>query len=185
MARRKRHHKNRRHKRSALRLGNPRRHHKNRRKSRKMFRLFNRRRHRNPALGELAMALLAGAGGYVGSKLIGNFAEKYLPASVPQREIVGTGLSALAAAWVAETALANRPKVAAAVAVGAMIPLAEEVLRMTPVGPMIGLFERAPGSPMAGPAAEALPAPGGIEASLAERLAANLNDRYQMYASSY
>lgn len=170
---RKRRHKNRRHTRRAARLANPRRHRKHHnRKRRGMFRLFNKRRHRNPDISGLTQALLAGAAGYIAAKGFGMFADRYLPPSVPYRSFVGTGLSAVAAVALAETFLKNKPKVSAAVSVGAVMPLAEEFIKMTPLGPMIGLYRDGYDAPSGG---ASLPAPGGVDEDLAASLGAGLS----------
>ena len=126
----------------------------------------------NPALEGLAASLLAGGAGYVASKLIGNFADLYLPESVPYRPIIGTGLSAVVAAFAAERFLKDRPKVAAGVTVGAMIPLVEQIVAMTSFGPSIGLYAQSSD----GGSAPMLPAPGGMGANLAAALSASLSE---------
>lgn len=136
---------------------------------RNSFSLF-KRRHANPALEGLASSLIAGGAGYVISKGISVWADQYLPASVPQPALIGAGVSAVAAVFVSEKFLQGRPRVAAAVQVGAMIPVAEELIKMTPLGPMLGLYESAPSAPSAGASSAALPAPGGVSASLAASL---------------
>lgn len=186
MARRKRNRRHhRRHKASAS-LGNPRKARRsgrraaNRRSRRGGFSLFNPRRHMNPALEGMAASLLAGGAGYILSKVIGNLADQYLPESIPQKALVGTGVSAVAAAFIAEKYLKDRPKVAAGVTVGTMMPLFEEILKMTPLGPYIGLYESAP----MGAGSGVLPAPGGVSASLAANLSAALSDGGSSWASA-
>jgi hypothetical protein len=158
-----------------------RRHHRN--KKRGMFkRLFNAQRHRNPApsLQGLGLSLVAGTAGYVLTKGVGKLADKYLPESVFNdrpiyRELLGTGLSAFAACWISQTVLANRPQISAAMAVGSVMPVGELALKMSPLGPSLGMFEEAPAMPAPGPASM-LPAPGGIQARLRARLKAALRD---------
>lgn len=180
MARRKRRHHNRKHRHiNKRRHMNARRHHRKHNPHRRHSRHMNRRRgwHLfNPGpdvvrAGEsLAAALFAGAAGYVAAKGIGIAAEMYLPDSIPQKALVGTGLSSVAAAFLASKFLKGRPKMAAGVITGATIPLAEELIAMTPLGPAIGLI------PAEASAPSALPAPGGVSAALAARLSATLRD---------
>jgi hypothetical protein len=170
MARKRKKHSNR----KARRHGNPRR--ARRHHNRKRFRFFNRRRFGNPPdLGGLAQSLLGGAAGYIAAKFVAMAAEQYLPPSIPYPGLVGAGASAIAAAWAGETVLKGKPKLSAAVAVGATIPLAEEIIKMTPLGPRLGMFQTAPGAPSGG--AASLPAPGGVDGDLAASLGAGLSSR--------
>lgn len=176
MARKRKLH-NRRHRRRSARLGNPRRHHRHHRhhnRRRGGFRLFNPEPETKNVLEGLAAALLAGTAGYIASKGVGMLADNYLPQSVPYRSLIGTGGAAVVAALIGEKLLKSRPKVAAGVAVGAMIPVGEELIAMTPLGPMLGILpsEASVGS---SPGAAALPAPGGVSAGLMASLAANLH----------
>ncbi len=180
----RKHRNKRRRSRRAARLGNPRRTHIRNRRSRRGMGLFNRRHHRNPALGDLTTALLAGGAGYVVSKGFAVLADNYLPAMVPERAMIGSGLAAVGTVWLGETFLKDRPRISAAASVGAMIPLAEEIIKKTPLGPMIGLYETSPDLPGSG-AAAMLPAPGGVSAALAAALGADLGGEGRWAASDY
>lgn len=160
--------------RAVARLGNPSRKHRkhSRRHRNSSKRWFNPGPNMTPALEGLAASMLAGGMGYVASKGIGIVADKYLPDSVPYRGLIGTGVAAVVAAFGAQKFLKGRPKMAAGVTVGAMIPVVEEIISMTPLGGYIGLYP-ADGS---GAAPSALPAPGGVSASLAASLGASLGD---------
>ena len=100
------------------------------------------RRHRNPPpLADLGGALLWGGAGYAASKGLGVLFDKYAPQSIPHRTMIGTAVAAGGAAWIASTSLKLPEKAAPAVVVGAMIPLAEELIALTPIGPMIGVYD--------------------------------------------
>lgn len=174
MARKRKHHNKRRHhnRRRHHNLANARharrahRHHNRRKRG---WRLFNPGPQAQSVVESLTAALLAGGAGYIASKAIGIAAENYLPDSIPQKALVGTAASGIAAAILADKFLKSRPKLAAGITVGAMIPLAEELIAMTPVGAYIGIVSDS------GSAPSALPAPGGMSAALAARLGAHLS----------
>lgn len=132
----------------------------------------SRRRHRNPGpdFGNLATALAYGAAGYAVSKGLAVVADKYLPSTVPYRTLIGSSVAAVAAGWAAQTVLKDKPRQSAAAVVGAVIPVAEELIAITPLGPMIGVYEGAnvPGLPS--------PAPDGTTAGMSAALSAALND---------
>jgi hypothetical protein len=185
----RRHKNRRRHRRAAARLGNPGRKHSHRRagsrRARRGWRLFNPGPDVVHASEGLAAAMLAGGAGYVASKLVGIAADTWLPQTVPYRSLIGTAGAAIITAIGAEKFMKSRPKVAGAMTVGATIPVVEEVLAMTPVGPYIGVVssESADGSPAA------LPSPG-MGASLRANLRAALagpgdGDEDVNYAVSY
>jgi hypothetical protein len=168
MARKSR--KSRRTRRSA-RLGNPRR-------ARRFFGRRSRSFFHNPAPGVsgLVTALAWGGAGYAGSKALAVLADTYLPPTVPYRTLIGSGLAGAGAAWIAGTVLKGKAASAAAVTVGAMIPLAEELIAMTPVGPMIGVYEGANVPALPSPAPEGTtPA---MSAALSAALSEDSSDNY-------
>lgn len=164
---------------STSKLGNRRRG----KRSGMFTKLFNSRRHRarNPApsLEGLAVSVVAGIVGYGATKGIGKITDRYLPpewfADRPiYREMLGTGGSAFLAAWGAQTLLADKPRISAAVTVGSVMPFGELLLRMSPLGPHLGMFEEPAYLPAPPDPGTMLPAPGGINAALNARLNAAL-----------
>jgi hypothetical protein len=164
---------------STSKLGNRKR---GRRRGGMFTKLFNSRRHRNPAppsLEGLAVSVVSGTVGYLATKGVGKLTDRYMPEHFfierpIYRELLGTGVSAFLAVWAAQTILADKPRISAAVTVGALMPVGELAIRMSPLGPHLGMFE--PGCDMMLPTDPGymLPAPGGINASLNAKLEAAL-----------
>lgn len=161
MARRKRSHKKHR---------NPRRH----RRARRSF-------HRNPGpsmgMGGVGSALLWGGAGYLASKLAGGLIGKYLPASIPARDLVSAAASgvvvSMAGGYVAKSGEAK-----AALRVGSLIPVVEAAVNMTSLGAMLGTQKI-----VMLPAPVAGSAPSGVQAALHAALSADLRgDDGEMYS---
>lgn len=152
---------------------NPKRHRRSHRKSRRF--------HRNPpslSMGGVGSALLWGGAGYLASKLAGNFVGRYLPGSIPARDLVsaavGGGLASYAGGFVAKTGEAK-----AALRVGSLIPVVEAAVNMTALGSMLGtqkvIMLPAPSGSQ----------PSGVSAALAAALSADLRDSEDDLYSGY
>ena len=155
MARRRKHRKH--------HVANPRRHRRSRRASRHFL--------RNPAplsMGGVGSALLWGGMGYVASKLAGSFASKYLPASIPAKDLVSAAVSGGVVSY-AGGMIAKSGEARAALRVGALIPVVEAAVNMTSLGAMLGTQK-----------VIVIPAPAtggqGMQAALHAALSADLRD---------
>ncbi len=153
-------------------------HKKHHRNPARRHRRAHRRYHSNPSLsmGGVGSALLWGGAGYLASKLAGSFIGKYLPASIPAKDLVSAAASGAVVSF-AGGYVAKSGEAKAAVRVGALIPVVEAAVNMTSLGAMLGtqkvLLMPAP-SAGSGPS-------GGMQAALSAALSADLQDR-DMYS---
>lgn len=158
-----------RHRKSRKHRNSPRRH---RRSSRRRF-------HRNaPSLnmGGVGSALLWGGAGYLASKLAAGLVNKYLPNSIPARELVGAATSGALVSY-AGGMVAKSGEAKAALRVGALIPVVEAAVNMTSLGAMLGTQKVIM---LPSPAA-----PAGVQAALAAALSADLSGEDESLYSGY
>lgn len=152
-----------------------------RRSSRRISRRMSRRRyHRNAPSQALVMELatvVAMAGiGYVIAKKGGDLAKRYLPAMVPQKDVVGALLISGGVILAADKLLKGKPDIRKALIAGAAVPTFEAIAQATGLGSKLGL---SPTIMIPAPAAPggALPAPV-LSAALEAQLSAALEDGY-------
>jgi len=99
--------------------------------------------HHNPGLkmgavmGDLGVALVAGGGAYLVSRLGTKTIGMYLPAMIPQKEAVSALLTALLIIGASEY-LVKSPSQRVAIAAGGSVPLLESLVNLTGMGGTLG-----------------------------------------------